>query len=64
MHSYDNSGSSKRKENNWKLLATFLYNEESMNIVEKADFETIQKGDFDQLVKFMRKIYSVLTKRV
>lgn len=61
MHSFDNSANSKRKANNWYLIGQFLKKEE-LGFVED-DYKTIKDNDFEALNGFIRKLYTILTKR-
>ena len=61
MHSFDNSSNTAKMSNNWFLLSQFI---RKQNLPFKPEeFARIKAGDFEQLVTFMIKLYSVLTKR-
>lgn len=61
MHSFDNSENTVRKNNNWYLLNKFFLKNEVP--FEPHEYNRIKEGDFEQLVAFMLKLYTYLTKR-
>lgn len=62
MHSFDNSQNSDRKKNNWYLLGLF-FKKDMPQEIEEWEYKTIQGHDFSQLTIFMKKLYTLLTKR-
>merc|ERR1712226_1671508 len=62
MHSFDNSHNTNRKANNWYLIGLF-FNKEGIDIKED-EYREIKNGDFELLIKFMKRLYNILTKRV
>lgn len=61
MHSFDNSFNTAKMNNNWFLLDKF-FKKNTMPFTTD-DFGKIKLGDFEQLVTFMIKLYTFLTKR-
>lgn len=61
MHSFDNSENTTKKNNNWFLLGKFFQKHQIP--FEAKDYSQIKESNFEQLVTFMMKLYSFLTKR-
>ena len=63
MHSFDNSQNTIRKANNWSLIEKYFMKYEQEFPFKPAEFAEIKEGNFEDLVKFMVKLYGILTKR-
>lgn len=63
MHSFDNSQNTVRKASNWSLLEKYFTKYEQEFPFKPAEYMEIKEGNFEDLVKFMVKLYGVLTKR-
>ena len=61
MHSFDNSENQTKKNNNWYLLGKFF--EKNEYPFKPEEYKDIKNGNFEQLVSFMLKFYTVLAKR-
>ena len=63
MHSFDNSQNTVRKASNWSLLEKYFMKYEQEFPFIPAEYMEIKEGNFEDLVKFMVKLYGILTKR-